>query len=120
MDLFRRIGIFSIGLSIGLVILAFFFKGKGVEICYLPNCRVLKDIRNKPVLVEKELEKQGFTIENLKPIFWNGDVDFSKSDTKSIPCKKYIITGISTSKENIQIEVQNCETQAVIVSAQKK
>lgn len=119
MDLLRRIGIFSIGLSIGLITLAFFFKGKGVEVCYFPNCRVLKDIRNKPVFIEKNLEKEGYTLEVLKPIFWNGNVNFNKSDTQSVPCKTYVITGNSTTDQSLQITVRNCKKEAFVVSVEK-
>lgn len=117
MDLLRRIGIFSIGLSAGLIILAFFFKGKGVELCYFPNCRVLKDIRSKAVFVDKQVQEQGFSIEEIKPLLWNGNVDFSQSDTKTFDCKTYTIVGKSLNNKDLQIVVKNCQSQATIISA---
>ena len=116
MDIVRRLGIFFIGLSIGIVILAFFFKGKGVEICYLPNCRVLKDIRNKTIYIDQSIEKQEFTLNDLKPIFWQGNVVFSQSDTHSTPCKTYLIEGFTIHNEKVRIKVENCSTKATIIS----
>ncbi|GIZ16121.1 hypothetical protein [Capnocytophaga catalasegens] len=118
MDIVRRLGIFFIGLSIGIVILAFFFKGKGVEICYLPNCRVLKDIRNKTIFIDQSVEKQKFTLDVLKPIFWEGNVVFSQSDTRSTPCKTYLIEGLTTNNEMVKIKVENCPTKATIISVE--
>lgn len=118
-DLIRRIGIFMIGIALGIVLLSFFFKGKGVEICYFPNCRVLKDIRNKPVSVDTLIQKQGYNIEILKPIFWNGDVDFSRSQTRMIPCKTYTIIGISSDEQTLEITVENCPQKAIVTHVKK-
>lgn len=120
MNFLRRLGIFSVGLSIGLIILAFFFKGKGVEICYFPNCRVLKDIRNKPVSVSEQQVQEKYTIEVLKPIFWNGSVHFGNSDTKRKPCRMYEIEGTTSQNEQVILLVENCPKEAVIVSVRKK
>ena len=60
MNLLRKLGLFLIGLSIGAVITFFFFQKKGVEFCYLPNCRVLKDLRNKPIELSPEI--QGYKV----------------------------------------------------------
>jgi len=49
MPLLKRIGYYLGGFSLGLIILAFFFKKKEVEFCYAPNCRVLKYIRSTAI-----------------------------------------------------------------------
>jgi len=53
MGFIKRLGWYLLGLSVGLIFLVFFLKKKsdetGVSFCYLPNCRVLKDIRSKPL-----------------------------------------------------------------------
>ena len=58
----KRLGWYLIGFSIGLVFLVFFIKKKsgetGFEICYFPNCRVLKDLRSKPMTYADNLEQQ--------------------------------------------------------------
>ena len=113
----KRLGWYLIGFSIGLVFLFFFVKKKsgesGLDICYFPNCRVLKDIRSKPISYANGLE-------NLFPqdsILWNsffkeGNIDFGSSDTKSEPCKTYII---SNDGGRI-ISLKNCPEKVVVES----
>ncbi|MDO4880823.1 MAG: hypothetical protein Q3983_06045 [Capnocytophaga sp.] len=119
MSFLRRLGIYLIGLSMGLVILAFFFRGKETSFCYFPNCRTLKDIRSKSVIVSKNIENQTYTIDYLKPIFWNGDVDFKRSDTKSLPCRTYVIIGFAQDDTKLEIVVKNCPKQAEIIEIKK-
>ena len=119
MSFLRRLGIYLIGLSMGIVILSFFFKRKEVSFCYFPNCRTLKDIRSKSVIVSKNIDNQTYTIDYLKPIFWNGDVDFSKSDTKSLPCRTYRIVGQAQDNTLLELIVKNCPNQAEIIEVKK-
>ena len=46
-----RLAYYLFGLLLGLFFVIYFLGAKaesrGVEFCYLPNCRVLKDIRSK-------------------------------------------------------------------------
>lgn len=112
-------GIFFIGMALGVVILAFFFKGKGVEMCYFPNCRVLKDIRNKPITLDASIQNHGYSMEVLQPIFWNGEVDFGRSQTQSNPCKEYVITGIASDEQKLEIMVQNCPKKVFVISVKK-
>ena len=112
----KRLGWYLVGFSIGLVFLVFFVKKKagesGIEFCYLPNCRVLKDIRSKPFLMEgstadtiyfSDMDKE------VKNILTDGDIDFEQSNTKSIPCKTYRIN-----YEKMVLIVENCPEQATI------
>lgn len=107
---FKRLGWYLIGFSIGIIFLVFFLKkksgGEGVDFCYLPNCRVLKDLRNKP-LNFAAYEKDSVLI---KAIIAKGNVDFSKSDTDTEACKTYWIDYETTS-----LEIKNCkETSEVL------
>ena len=90
MNLFRRFLFFFFGLAIGSVFVMFFFQRKGTEFCYLPNCRVLKDLRSKPLTLAESLKD--YSVEQLTPLFHDGDIDFSRSDTHSA-CRTYIIKG---------------------------
>jgi len=111
----KRLGYFLVGLSIGIVFLTFFFKKKsdetGVYFCYLPNCRVLKDLRSKPLHYSDQIQKQlkNKEIDSLDIVLFlkDGEVDFSKSDTKSTPCKTYYIQGNLKQKEAF-LTVINC------------
>lgn len=95
MDFLRRLGWYLVGLSIGLVVLFFIIDkktdGKGMQFCYLPNCRVLKDLRAKPLSYDESLPEQYRDSVMVRSILTEGDVDFKRSDTKSEPCKTYYV-----------------------------
>tara|TARA_R110002050_G_scaffold16019_2_gene49081 strand:- start:180313 stop:180690 length:378 start_codon:yes stop_codon:yes gene_type:complete len=125
MSFLKRLGFFLFGLSIGIVFLVFFFKNKaketGTEFCYLPNCRVLKDLRSKSYSYSDEVTSMLASGEidslEIKAFFINGDVDFKNSDTKSKPCKIYLINQEIDDKEQT-LKVTNCPNKIVIESIQ--
>ncbi len=116
MGFLKRLGWYLVGLSIGIVFLAFFFKKKseetGTSFCYFPNCRVLKDIRSKPIAFsanEKDTVRFDALETNIQSVLRDGSIDFGKSDTKSEPCKTYFIT-----KDDIELQLKNCPDRAII------
>ena len=119
----KRLGFFLVGLSIGLIFLAVFLKKKsdetGVSFCYLPNCRTLKDIRSKPLSYSEEINQLILNKELdstiINSFLFDGDVDFGKSDTKSTPCKTYLIEGEVNQKEAV-LTVKNCASKALVES----
>jgi len=115
---FKRLGFYLVGLSLGLVFLAFFFKEKRTEFCYLPNCRVLKSIRSKPLvyddLISDRLVTQKIDSTALDLFFRESEVIFSKSDTNKKPCKLYVIEGAIDSK-TILMKVENCPDKSVVI-----
>ncbi|EGD33363.1 MULTISPECIES: hypothetical protein [unclassified Capnocytophaga] len=115
MSLLKRFGFFFFGLALGSIIVMFFFQRKGTEFCYLPNCRVLKNLRSKPLTISPEVQSQGYTMESLSPIFKEGNVDFSRSDTQSA-CRTYIIQGKDTQQSSLEITVENCTEKATVKS----
>ncbi len=117
MSILKRIGYYAIGLSIGIILVSFFFKKKGTEeFCYFPNCRVLKDIRSKNMEISPEIWASK---EELTQIFTQGDVIFSKSDVKVSPCKKYVIEGDLQGKK-VEVIVENCKDKAIVKSLKMK
>ncbi len=121
MAFLKRLGFYLIGLSIGIVFLTFFLKKKseetGVEFCYFPNCRTLKDIRSKEMSYSDEIDrmlanKQLDTLD-ITTFLNDGDVDFGRSDTKSEPCKTYFIEGFVKEKEGV-LKVTSCLETVVI------
>ena len=114
---FKRLGWYLVGFSIGLVFLVFIVKKKsgetGIEICYFPNCRVLKDIRSKPISYVNGLEDR-FSQDSVLwySFFKEGNIDFGSSDTQSEPCKTYIISN----DQNRRISLKNCPDEALVES----
>jgi hypothetical protein len=123
MSILKRIGYYLVGLSIGLVFLSIFFKKKseqtGVSFCYLPNCRTLKDLRAKPLILSSQthqsLEEIGADTLYINQILLNGSVNFKLSDTHSVPCKTYLIKGEINEKE-VVLKAKNCPERVEILS----
>ena len=123
MPFIKRLGYFLFGLSIGLVFLAFFFKKKtqetGTSFCYLPNCRVLKDMRSKSLFFNEEIDKlianKVIDSSTVRYFFTEGDVDFSLSNTKTTPCKTYVIEAEFEKGEGV-LEVKNCPSKLEILN----
>lgn len=118
----KRLGYFLVGLSIGIVFLAFFLKKKsdqtGVSFCYFPNCRVLKDLRSKPLYysdeISESLKNKEIDTLGINSFFTDGEVNFGDSDTKSTPCKTYLIEHEIANKEVI-LKVKNCPERVTIM-----
>lgn len=121
MAFLKRLGFFLLGLSIGLVFLTLFLKKKaektGMEFCYFPNCRALKDIRSKSISysdgIKLLLQNQQLDSTDIHYFLNEGEVDFRKSDTKSSSCKIYVIEGLVNDKEAI-MTVKNCTEKAFV------
>ncbi|MFT0715712.1 DUF4258 domain-containing protein [Flagellimonas lutimaris] len=117
MAFLKRLGWYLVGLSIGLIFLVFFLKKKsgeeGLDFCYFPNCRVLKDMRSKTLTFSKSLPEQYRDTLMIQSFLEDGDVDFGKSDTKSEPCKMYFISHEYNGKE-LEMEAKNCEKEIMV------
>lgn len=111
MSFLKRFGFYLIGLSIGLVFLAVFLRKKsestGAEFCYLPNCRVLKTLRTKPLVFAPTLESKSDS-SIIKLILKEGDVIFSESEPRSKPCGVFVVRGKVGDLE-LKLTLQNCE-----------
>jgi len=112
MAFLKRLGWYLVGLSIGLIFLVFILKKKtgegGLDFCYLPNCRVLKDMRSKPITFTESLPEAYRDTLLIQSFLKDGDVDFGKSDTKSEPCKTYYISHEYKGRE-LELKAKNCE-----------
>ena len=125
MDFLKRLGYFLVGMSIGIVFLTFFLKKKseetGVYFCYLPNCRTLKDIRSKSMYYSEEAQQklQELQLDStaVTYILTEGDVDFGNSDTKSVPCKTYVIES-DYKEQDYTFTVKNCREKDTIENVQ--
>jgi len=122
MNFVNRLAYYLLGILVGILFLVFFFKGKfagkDMSFCYLPNCRVLKDLRSKPFYysdVASEKMKQGLldTVQ-LRDIFRYGNVNFSKSNVPTDNGKYYFIEGKTDQKKIVFVEVINYPDKVVL------
>jgi hypothetical protein len=119
-----RLAYYLFGFMIGGFLMYYIFAAKGADFCYLPNCRVLKNIREKGLTISKEAQlifKQGeFSQKDVDNTILYGNVDFSNSKKPHKGGGKlYIIEGKNTKGEPITIEVVNFESKAVLVNVKK-
>lgn len=113
MKIVHRFGFYMGGFSIGMVFLIFFLSGKRTSCAYGPDARVLKNIQTKKpqysASVQEQLNTNKIDTLTLHSIFKNADINFKKSDTKSVPCRTYYVEG-----KAYELIVENCPTVAKI------
>ena len=116
MSFLKRLGFYLTGLAIGLIFLAFILNRKKAQFCYLPNCRVLKELRSKPLsysdLLSHQLAEQQLDSTAIYGFLTDGDIDFAASDTKTKPCKTYVIENEIGGRVAL-LTVQNCDSSVV-------
>lgn len=119
----HRLAYYLFGALIGCMFLFMFLDKKDAEFCYLPNCRVLKDIRNKKWSISDEaqlkLNENWVNMDDIKKCTEYGDVDFSRSKTPYKGGKIYIIEGKNANNESIEIEVVNYESKVLLKDIKK-
>jgi hypothetical protein len=123
-----RLAYYLFGLFLGAIFVIWFLKAKasdkGVEFCYLPNCRVLKDLRSKSLdidsLAKKSLAEKWVTMEDIKQSLRYGDVDFSKSNEPYKKGKIYVIEGKNANNEEINITMINYTNKVLLEKIEKK
>ncbi|WBL24376.1 hypothetical protein [Zunongwangia sp. HGR-M22] len=117
MNIFQRLGYFSVGLFMGIIILIFFLSGKKTSCSYFPNARTLKSIRVKERQFDDKAMKffteNAIDTSNISSILENGEVHFSESITDRDSCNIYLISG-ETKTKPIQFKVENCDSIATI------
>jgi hypothetical protein len=123
-----RLAYYLFGLLLGGIFVMWFLKSKatdrGVEFCYFPNCRVLKDLRSKSLeidsLAQQSFKEKWVTLEDIKQSLTYGDVDFEKSNEPYRKGKIYIIEGKTSKNEDITITMVNYPTKVLLEKIEKK
>lgn len=130
MSLFKRFGFYLFGVCLGLIFVAYFFKEKRAEFCYLPNCRTLKTIRTQDTLsysasIQSLIDNKSIVKENIDSILTYGDVNFTKSkiDRSEVSpseknCNTYYIDGY-INNELVELVVYNCKFSAEVQKLNK-
>lgn len=122
-----RLAYYLFGLLLGAVFVMWYLKSKatdrGVEFCYFPNCRVLKDLRSKSLEIDSlakiSLNEKWVTMDDIKKSLTFGDVDFEKSNEPYRKGKIYIIEGKTSKNEDITITMINYEHKVLLEKIEK-
>lgn len=111
MKLSNRLIYFMGGFLIGICILIFIWDKKNTKFPYMPDARVINDVNSKNVHYSNKLHtafaKNIITASQVQGILKNGNVNFSKSNTKLDSCKIYVIEKVLSTK-NYSISLENC------------
>ena len=111
MKLSSRLIYFMGGFLIGICILIFIWDKKNTKFPYMPDARVINDVNSKNVHYSNKLHtafaKNIITASQVQDILKNGNVNFSKSNTKLDSCKIYVIEK-NLSTKNYSIILENC------------
>ncbi len=112
----QRLPYFLGGLIPGVIIVVFFLGKKNTSFDYLPNSRVLKNIRIKNRVFSDDalliLNSNKIDTATISQILKNGNVDILNK-IKLDSCIQYNIEGKKQLK-NITISVKNCDDTAFI------
>ncbi|NBL65161.1 DUF4258 domain-containing protein [Flavobacterium sp. NST-5] len=127
MKFYQRLAFYLFGLLLGIIFLVYFLQGKAeardVSFCYLPNCRVLQDLRKKPLQYSDQakitLQENWVTLQDVKNTLQYGDVDFSISNEPFKNGKIYFIEGKTTANEPIIVSMINYSEKAVLYEIKK-
>ena len=117
MKLSSRLIYFMGGFLIGICILIFIWDKKNTKFPYMPDARVINDVNSKNVHYSNKLHtafaKNIITASQIQDILKNGNVNFSKSNTKLDSCKIYVIEK-NLSTKNYSISLQNCTNEVKV------
>lgn len=113
MQLLKRIGIYLFGVSLGIPIVLFIWKGKEVTFDYGMDARTLKTIRVRKRIfseqAQKTMQKHNIDTTEIANILHTGDVNFGKSKPRKKPCAEYFI-----SSEKIDLYIIRCDSIATV------
>ena len=117
MKLSNRLIYFMGGFLIGICILIFIWDKKNTKFPYMPDARVINDVNSKNVHYSNKLHtafaKNIITASQIQDILKNGNVNFSKSNTKLDSCKIYVIEK-KLRKKNYSISLENCTNEVKV------
>ena len=116
-DLLKRFKLFGFGFAMGIGLLIFIFNGKKTKCNWFPNERILGIIRQKNIEYSPEINQllsfKKIDSTDLNLFLLHGDIDFSKSQVKNKPCRKYWIDGkVKDSKAVLHVKI--CDSIAVL------
>lgn len=113
MQLLKRIGLYLLGIALGVPIVLFIWKGKDVTFDYGMDARTLKTIKKRKRIFSEEAKRtmleHSIDTAMISNVLNTGDVNFKKSKPRKKPCAEYMVIG-----EKIDFYVIRCDSTATI------
>ena len=109
-DLLHRFKLYGSGFALGIIILMFILNGKKSRCNWFPNERILNIIRQKNIEytpnIKEFIDTKIIDSTDINVFLMNGNIDFSKSQVKKKPCRKYWIDGqIKDKKATLHVKI---------------
>jgi len=116
-DFSRRLKLMGTGFGMGIIIVFFILQGKKTRCNWFPNERILNIIRQKHIEYSPEinelLKQKVIDSNQINKFLLLGKIDFSKSQVKNKPCRKYWINGKVNDKKAV-LHVKICDSIATL------
>lgn len=118
----QRLRLYFIGFLLGCVMVYFMLFRGNDRTYWLPENRVKEQV-NKSTFKYSEhakciLQCKGISEEEVQEVLKTGEVNFSESDTRGVPCPSYAIEGTSHSKKlRVLVTVFERDSTAEITTA---
>ena len=113
----RRVTLFFIGVLIGIPIAVYIAKDKNV--IKTPSQEIKEMLlRNKLVFSDVEICRMkclGIDTTTIITMIKNGEINYSKSEVHSKPCKKYTIESINSQQKNISLQLGLCDEETKLL-----
>ena len=123
MDFWKRLRFYSIGLSIGVVLVLLFFGPRAIQCSYFPNSRALEEAKIYPMSFS-ESAQQTIAAEGIDTIFLKNEI-FKKSkvtnlgtdEVRETPCRTY--RAEYREEKKFDLVYQICKKQTVVTELKK-
>lgn len=119
-----RLKYYLIGVGLGVIIVYFMFGNRDFQCSYMPNARVLKDIRSKQFfysdLATCQKDCLGLDSLDIRQLLVAGAIEFSESEPRKEPCGEYELILRLEDMREIHARIENCDSTATLLSIKEK
>ncbi|MCR9154211.1 MAG: hypothetical protein NXI09_08885 [Bacteroidetes bacterium] len=111
----KKVIYYMLGVSLGVVMVYFFFGDRDIQCSYFPNDRVLYDLRKKDFSFAEDLQPEDtlgleFALERAK-------IDFSRSEIGDRDCNIYYLDFEEKKKTFV---IENCDSTAFLIKVESE
>jgi hypothetical protein len=122
MSIGKRFFYFLIGSGMGILMVIFLFGDRDIQCNYLPNDRVLYDLRRQQLKLASAaktfLQEQALPDSVWTWALERGDVDFAASQPRKKPCKIYVID-LKAPDPPLRLTVESCDSVATVQEVER-
>ena len=110
----KRLSLYLSGFFISLIFILFIFGKKIFSWSYLPNDRVLAEIKTKPLKLSdqsiRQLKFRKLSLDYIKDtVLVKGKINFKKSHAQEVPCPDYILN-----YKSLEVKFTKCKDTIII------